>query len=1163
MMRGEFHREPDFDGIAGDALEHHRVHLENQLQNTDISFRPFSATDEEDDGGPIHNHSRSNDSVEYPRHNSEPDHFHDFGSFDGRSRDHFDPGDHSQNQMHAWSYRTGDDDEGINPYAGGETMSTAAHHASRLTLSAGLGGRAGRRDVSLSGAEYDPDRPLQDIIAGVDSKLSVFDIDPSRSKYTGVGSMTFDPLVVEDTAELDRILQSGHAPPSFQRSVRLRSPHSSASSVSSDSESVAGRDLSSTRPRLADHLRHVAFSPKRPRTAPASTVVNNDPPSRHQKQYAPSPLARRVSRNVADVSYAEANLSYRDGPTPRPTRRQQAATTQPELRLHPPTPSGSHMKSTKGPKPSTRDLEGIALSASNPFYENEPLGPAFSGAGPNTGTTSRGEGNSGGNYRYVAPSSRQPTPRKSSLKAPKSTTRVHLPDVTGLTAAVESPMKLSAEYMGYRGDTGARESEVRLVRTLNAVHNKLQHLEEENGISRRRVRELEFELEVCKREVAREQSKVEEHSAHLANVSARRPAPSGSKGKGKAKGEVDQPLGSNLLARYENAVSEKGALEALVTSLRSHLSRLTTELSSHQALLTELRTLRESDMSALKEKSDDVDRLRVEVERLAGEVEVLRGVVEEGLKERREARDERSVGIGTVADAEADLSGVARGEEADLGMSRDEPSDEEEEEEEAGRGRPQDRSFILGSPRMNPDRTIRTDRATIASNTTTPHPPHTGANNGNVQTGNGASEHQFIDTDVLERISEEVEERRRIARENGGHFSGDEADISRASIRSQGVLERTPSPSPPPSPRMPQPPPPQVRRAESRVQAPPSRPMPGPTVTTNKATSRPTAPTPNHARGYHDEESYANYSFSRSQIQPQPRTHHQDGHHDRFSRHHREQNQSRVEETPFPQIRGEQLERLFFSAPEHNANTCTVCQRQKRPADTLLRGGHANGGRLSEGRRPGEEEWLPSRRDEAYRSAIRGDGSKKGVRMQCENEDEGFEEGDEDDEEHTIRMNRRSGPGAKGKERVRDTVWAENELPPQALVRNVVRELEDDFTHYKSIYVELAQQYAVMDAVSDVPRRNLLAKHVTEVLAVLEQKGDQIAALTKLLTVREQPFGFQKTGRGEPQSSKPRSGPGGVVRTKSNTDPQTNPTAGPSGWNRSNGGAMKRHPTFA
>jgi hypothetical protein len=83
--------------------------------------------------------------------------------------------------MHmGWSYRTADEDEGVNPY-GGETMSTAAHHASAITLNAGLGGgRGARRDISMSGAEYDPDRPLNQIMAGV-GRMSMFD-EQSKSK---------------------------------------------------------------------------------------------------------------------------------------------------------------------------------------------------------------------------------------------------------------------------------------------------------------------------------------------------------------------------------------------------------------------------------------------------------------------------------------------------------------------------------------------------------------------------------------------------------------------------------------------------------------------------------------------------------------------------------------------------------------------------------------------------------------------------------------------------------------------------------------------------------------------------------------------------------------------------------------------------------------------
>lgn len=81
------------------------------------------------------------------------------------------------------------------------------------------------------------------------------------------------------------------------------------------------------------------------------------------------------------------------------------------------------------------------------------------------------------------------------------------------------------------------------------------------------------------------------------------------------------------------------ALEALITTLRSHLTRVTSDLSSQQQLLEELRRLRESDALSLTEKAQEINQLRTEVERLAGEIEVLRGVVEEGLHERRQGRD--------------------------------------------------------------------------------------------------------------------------------------------------------------------------------------------------------------------------------------------------------------------------------------------------------------------------------------------------------------------------------------------------------------------------------------------------------------------------------------------------------------------------------------------
>jgi hypothetical protein len=106
--------------------------------------------------------------------------------------------------------------------------------------------------------------------------------------------------------------------------------------------------------------------------------------------------------------------------------------------------------------------------------------------------------------------------------------RVALPDVTGLTDAVESPAKPEQpRHWRYEGGDGIKESEgmsiiyssmartefrdiARLLNTLTAVQTQLAHLEEQNSISRRRIRELEMELEDCKRDVQRERTRVEE-----------------------------------------------------------------------------------------------------------------------------------------------------------------------------------------------------------------------------------------------------------------------------------------------------------------------------------------------------------------------------------------------------------------------------------------------------------------------------------------------------------------------------------------------------------------------------------------------------------------------------------------------------------------------------
>ncbi|KAF7299131.1 AAA family ATPase [Mycena indigotica] len=842
-------------GIRNDQLEQNRIQLEHNLQHTEPSL-----------------HLSSNDnSVEYPRHAPTPFR-NDFIDFD-------------RHEESPWSY-----EEGLthSPYGGGETISTAAHHASVLTLNAGLAGRGNRRDISLSGAEFDPERPLKDMMAAVDPKLSMFDMDPSRSRYN---------LPLNSPGRLDRALQSGHS-----RSVRIRSPHSSATSSSSDSESP--------RPRLAEALQRV--SPKRPRSPQL-----HQPNHRHA-QIPPSPLSKPL-----------------DDATPRPQRRGSTA---------------SHF--TKAARGVARDLAEEQQKERNPFADIV-----------NRDATSR------------------------SLNNTKS--RIYLPDVTGLTNAVESPAKPGG-YTTYNPDFDRpRDSEARLLSTLAAVQERLHDLEDENAISRRRVRELELELEVCKREVVKERTRILERS----ELSARLEAVESSKGKGKGKArDVDTEIDAQLEERYRQAVEEKKSLEALISSLRSHLTRLTSELSSHQDLLMELRKLRERDSRLLKEKSAEVDRLRQEVERLAGEVEVLRGVVEDGLRERRGAREEaQTSGMQSAGDT---------GMSADLDetVSRrhvpDEQEDEEDgldegssiEEEEESEAEPFDPMSIMGSSRENA--AGRTDHATLGSS-------------------------RFIGNDELVRIIADVEERR--------------SELSSNASRERPV---SPSPSPPRE---------RNRRAtveevsdegSEHLRAPTPVARAGPSKSRISHPARPPVPTPSRAR-----------------------------------------NGNPDAEAPFPQIRGARLEKLFFSAPEHNARTCTVCCRGQRAPSS----------------------WLTSRPQEHLHESD-------------SEEDEGFVDGDEDVDVERARQEKRDG-----KQRQPDDInfaYAARKagVPPQTLVTRVIRDLEDDFVHYKSVYVELADQYKEMDAVSDVPKRNLLAKHLREVVDILEQKGDQIAALYSCLSFKDKPI---------------------------------------------------------
>ncbi|KAI0643104.1 hypothetical protein C8Q79DRAFT_1075347 [Trametes meyenii] len=1022
--------------IRHDELEQQRVQLEHNLQHTDLSLHLSSSPDDYSD-------------VEYPRHNSvhlPP--YSAFASFDRRSGDDFDP--HEQSRFQAWSYRTADADDGVHSFAA-ETLSTAAHHASALTISAGLGGRGARRDISLSGAEYDPERPLHGIVAGITGRLKGFDANSTKSRQITASVVDFDPLIVDDTAELDRVLQSGHAPPAAIRSTR-----SSTSSSSSDTtEPLSPQPQYESRPKLSDALSQVGFSPKRPRSAqalPSPRIASLTMPTR-----SPTPDRSSLARHLPRSSSPNALPAS----TPRIQRRMNQSLSyaqpsfsqgpfEPEVNVLPATPSlrerDQSSKFTNFARGLAREIEeeADAVLRNNAKPEATPKAYHHStvAAKPRRQRSPLREKMNDKSDRSLHPA----TPFKQ---------RVHLPDVTGLTSAIASPAKVDVEFYGY-DPKEITEHEARLIATLGVVQNKLSHLEAENSVSRRRVRELELELEACKKEVARERTRILEHEQSIVRDEAPRPGARNNRAQHhqqQRKAQEDEAELAAAEARYKSAVEEKKALEALISTLRAHLSRLTAELSEHKQLLLELRALRDSDARTLAEKSKEVDRLRQEVERLAGEVQVLRGVVEEGLKERRSFREnvetqEHATNTESVDSAsEEESSSVESTQQEDLHVQTQQqppqrivvraPSPQEQHSDDEESVASSSRRSPTPSPRRRPaaaDRTMRTDHATLASS----------------QVPSLSASRPFLDDDEMDRISKDISERRS-DRSASMHSRSDESSRSQSQLPeasrnwslNQGGTSRPQSPSiaftqgesilpqdaqPEPSVRFP------------RGTAPTSRPT-SPQADAAQAQPRPAAPTPAAAL--------------------------RDGRSKR--RTHTEPSAATGQDAPFPQIRGTRLERLFFSAPDHNADTCTMCHRRRR-------------------RRPEDEQdahWL---REHGQARAGRE------ARCQDEDEDEGYAEGPDD--VHERREHLAQAAGDRGQD---------DRVPPQTVLARVLRELEDDFTHYKSIYVELADQYKDMDPVSNVVKRNVLADHLREVIDILEQKGNQIASLYDLLTFKDKP----------------------------------------------------------
>ena len=141
----------------------------------------------------------------------------------------------------------------------------------------------------------------------------------------------FDPLVIDDSAQLDMVLSTGHAPPRTLN-AGLRSPLTSSSSSVSDSSHQSSR-----RPRLADGLSQATFSPKRPRN-PHPFV-------------SPRPERSNSTRN--GISHSPGRVSF-DIPTPR---NKSHSRMHPHVTVQPPTPSNASSRFTKMAKGLAKDIE--------------------------------------------------------------------------------------------------------------------------------------------------------------------------------------------------------------------------------------------------------------------------------------------------------------------------------------------------------------------------------------------------------------------------------------------------------------------------------------------------------------------------------------------------------------------------------------------------------------------------------------------------------------------------------------------------------------------------------------------------------------------------------------------------------------------------------------
>ena len=205
----------------------------------------------------------------------------------------------------------------------------------------------------------------------------------------------------------------------------------------------------SFRPKLSDALRRVSFSPKRPRSSPSrqshsASHLREQPTTPHQPNQT-SPLSPfRPTHSQVDATAAKPRL--------RRGNDRHTVSFQQDLSSSRPLPITNDPHGYNG-----RDIEiqGGRTDASlkpHSLTRHATRSSKRSIRNPFTDIVNQN------NFHSGVDSSHRHIPGRRHL-ASKIDGRVQLPDVTGLTSAIESPAKTALQHSQFPGNDGFRESD--------------------------------------------------------------------------------------------------------------------------------------------------------------------------------------------------------------------------------------------------------------------------------------------------------------------------------------------------------------------------------------------------------------------------------------------------------------------------------------------------------------------------------------------------------------------------------------------------------------------------------------------------------------------------------------------------------------------------------